>query len=115
MLPQPLRIGLTFAIVCVTWVFFRSDSLGHAGSYLASMFGVSEPATTAHLVSGVIHQRLPWSVMILSAVVVWGTRSSWSFVQHTTLVKACWCLMILLLAMMMLATQSYNPFIYFIF
>ena len=113
--PRPVRIGLTFAIVCITWVFFRSDSLPHAAGYLASMFGVGETSPTSQLVSAVLHQRLHWAVMICCALVVWGTRSSWAFVERMTFARALWCIVVLLLAVLVLTTQSYNPFIYFIF
>ncbi|MFW5751383.1 MAG: MBOAT family O-acyltransferase, partial [Planctomycetota bacterium] len=35
-LPRPLRITITFAVVCLAWIFFRAESLTQAGDYLAS-------------------------------------------------------------------------------
>src|SRR4029450_9771467 len=36
----PLRHAYTLAVVMIGWVFFRADTLTHAGGFLRSMFGV---------------------------------------------------------------------------
>src|SRR4051812_9807531 len=38
-LPPPLRVAVTFGIVCVGWVFFRAKTLPQAVEYLLWMFG----------------------------------------------------------------------------
>ena len=37
-LPKPLRIGITFVLVLITWVFFRAEDLSAAFRYLENMF-----------------------------------------------------------------------------
>jgi alginate O-acetyltransferase complex protein AlgI len=40
-LPSPgelLRMLGTFAMVCVAWIFFRAENLGHAGTYISDLF-----------------------------------------------------------------------------
>src|SRR3954466_5377335 len=39
-LPRPLRVGITFAVVCLAWVFFRAETIPQAATYLASLFGL---------------------------------------------------------------------------
>ena len=47
---RPLRVALTFLLVCVGWVFFRAASLGLAATMLARMFA---PAAGLGLAPGV--------------------------------------------------------------
>ena len=47
---RPLRVALTFFLVCVGWVFFRAASLGLAATMLARMFA---PAAGLGLAPGV--------------------------------------------------------------
>ena len=38
-LPKHLKVGITFLIVTLAWVFFRSPDMAHACGYIAAMFG----------------------------------------------------------------------------
>src|SRR3954467_1707343 len=40
-LPRPVRVAITFFVVCLSWVFFRAKTLPEAIRYLASMFGAA--------------------------------------------------------------------------
>src|SRR5688572_15898666 len=40
-LPRPIRVAITFFIVCIAWVFFRAETLPQAMSYLSSLFGLA--------------------------------------------------------------------------
>jgi alginate O-acetyltransferase complex protein AlgI len=53
--------------------------------------------------------------MAIAALVVWGCPQAWDFTRRLTWPRACTSMAILWLAIVMLFTQSYNPFIYFIF
>ena len=48
-------------------------------------------------------------------VVIWLLPQSWDFTRKLTWSKLLWCVAVFLLALAALTTQSYNPFIYFIF
>ena len=50
-----------------------------------------------------------------AAAVVWTGRQTWDWTQHMTLPKTAVCFALGWLALVVLATQEYNPFIYFIF
>jgi alginate O-acetyltransferase complex protein AlgI len=114
-LPPVLRIACTFAIVLVTWVFFRSPDLPHAVAYLGNMFAVSEVQAGAGLLAGVIYERYYLGTVLLAAVIVWRAPQTWDWSRRLTLPKAAAALALLALSAAVLTTQAYNPFIYFIF
>jgi alginate O-acetyltransferase complex protein AlgI len=114
-LPRPVRVGLTFFIVLLTWVLFRTADLPTAMSYFGSLFGTTPRQTGADLVGGILYQ--PYYVMsfILAGIVTWTFPSMWAWTQKLTLTKAMVCLGVFWLSLIVLLTQAYNPFIYFIF
>ncbi len=114
-LPRLVRVAITFTIVLLGWVFFRSSDLPRALAYLGSMFGLNEGQPTAALLSGIIYQPYYLLSLALAAVVVWAGRQTWDWTQHLTLPKAAACCGLGWVALVVLATQEYNPFIYFIF
>jgi alginate O-acetyltransferase complex protein AlgI len=114
-LPRPLRIACTFAIVVIGWVFFRSGSLSAAGHYLASMAGFGHPQAGAMLLRGIIYQPYYLICIGLAAIVTWGCPDTWEWTQVLTWPKIVVCVAFFWLSLVVLSTQSYNPFIYFIF
>jgi len=114
-LPRPIRVGGTFLIVLVSWVFFRAADLPAAGSYLAAMLGLGEPQAGAWLLGGVIYQPYYLLTMALAALVVWAGPQSWDWTRRLPAWKVAACLAVLWLSLAALTTQAYNPFIYFIF
>ena len=79
------------------------------------MFGLGETQPTAALLGGIIYQPYYLLSVALAAVVVWLGRQTWDWTQQLTLPKAVVCCGLGWLALVVLATQEYNPFIYFIF
>jgi alginate O-acetyltransferase complex protein AlgI len=114
-LPRPLRIALTFVIVLIGWVFFRAPNLGHAVAYLGSMFGLRHAQPAADLISGIVYKPYYLISIAIAAIVVWAGRQTWDFTQQLTWPKAAVCCGLAWLALAVMATQEYNPFIYFIF
>ncbi|MEQ1858409.1 MAG: MBOAT family protein [Chthoniobacteraceae bacterium] len=114
-LPRPVRIGITFVIVLLGWVFFRAADLPRALRYLGDMFGTTTLPGGAQLVSGVMMQPYLLLALALAAVVAWAGKQTWDWTQRLTLPKAIACIALGWLALVVLATQEYNPFIYFIF
>jgi alginate O-acetyltransferase complex protein AlgI len=114
-LPRPLRVGATFAVVTIAWVFFRSPDLASAGRYLATMAGALESAPRAALLAPQIFTPYSIAVMALAAATVWGGTTTWRFAQVPAPGRAALASALFLLALLALAGQGYNPFIYFIF
>jgi alginate O-acetyltransferase complex protein AlgI len=114
-LPRPFRIAFTFLIVLLGWVFFRSSDLPRALQYLASMFGFGQPQAGAALLSGILYKPYYLLSIGIAALVVWAGRQTWDWTQNMSLPKTALCFALGWLALVVLATQEYNPFIYFIF
>ena len=114
-LPRLLRVAVTFFTVMIAWVFFRAGDLHRAGGFLASMFGFGSPQAGADMVSGLLYKPYYLFSLGLAAVVVWTAPDTWSFTRRITWPKVAACMTLFWLALTVLATQEYNPFIYFIF
>ncbi|HEV7404671.1 MAG TPA: MBOAT family protein [Chthoniobacteraceae bacterium] len=113
--PRAVRIAVTFVVVLIGWVFFRASSLHKALTYLASMFGLHHAAPPADLIAGIVYK--PYYLLSLggAAIVVWAGHQTWDWTQRLTLPKVAVCFSLAALALVALAGQEYNPFIYFIF
>ena len=80
-LPRPVRVGITFVVVCLSWVFFRAKTLPQALDYLRSHVRAGRTSTTRPTPSpDRIYTPVPrghagrWR-----AVVVWGMPNTWAF------------------------------------
>ena len=113
--PKPLRVALTFLIVVFSWVFFRSETLADAGRYLGSMFGLGSAQVGADLLGGIMYKPYYVGVFALAALVVWRAPQTWDFSRSITPVKAAVTVTVMWFSLALLFTQSFNPFIYFIF
>ena len=114
-LPKPLRVGLTFVIVLFTWVFFRAKDLPAAVAYCATMLGFGTHEVPRLLLSGIIAKPYYLGTVTLCALVVWTCPQTWDWSRHFGPGKAAIALALFLVAVTVLTTQAYNPFIYFIF
>ncbi len=114
-LPRPARVLVTFAIVAVALVFFRAETLGRAVEYLAAMAGLAGARGGALLIAGLIYQPYYVMWMVIAAGVTWGLPNTWDFTRKITPAKAAALLILFVVALAVLVTQEFNPFIYFIF
>ena len=114
-IPHTLRVIPTFLVVVVAWIFFRAGDLPGALNYLQSMIGLADVQPGAELLGGVLYQPYYMASFAIAAYVVWACPDTWDWTQRLTWPKATACLSLLGVSLIMLATQSYNPFIYFIF
>ena len=114
-MPGWLQMLITFVIVCIAWVFFRATDLDDALRYLGMMFGLVDPREGAVLIQGVIYQPYYLLWMLLGAAIIWFSPQSWDFTQRLTWPKLATLCGLAVLSVILLTTQSFNPFIYFIF
>ncbi len=114
-LPDTVRVAFTFFIVLITWVFFRAADLPTAMRYLGSMFGVVQPHENANLLAGILYQPYYLGTFVLAIFITWGAPQTWDWSRSITWPKALIAAALLILSVLILATQAYNPFIYFIF
>ena len=114
-LPKLLQVLITFFIVVTAWVFFRADTLSGAWRYLGAMFGWQRVGENTEILRGLVGTPYYLIHFALAGIVVWALPQSWDFTRKLSWPKLLWCVFVFLLALTALTTQSYNPFIYFIF
>ena len=114
-LPKPLRIAATFLLVLIAWVFFRAENLSHAITYLRCMFSTAHLQPATDLIAGVLYQPYYLLTMFTAGIVVWSFPQTWQWTQQLTPIRVGVCLVLFGFSLVILSTQAYNPFIYFIF
>lgn len=114
-LPGVIQIAITFFIVLIAWVFFRADTLPDAWRYLTSLFGCGAVNPGAKVADALIYNPYYLINFVLAGVVIWAFPQTWDFTRRLSWPKIIWCLAVFAVALVALTTQSYNPFIYFIF
>mgnify|MGYP003641161438 CR=1 FL=1 len=114
-LPNPVRIALTFGIILITWVFFRAENFEVAGRYLSAMFGVGGFEPTADLLRAYVFRPGNLIMFLICSGVVWGLPRIREILDDLTLWKVLLGLALLILAVNMMWTQGFNPFLYFQF
>jgi len=114
-LPRPVRVAITFFVVCLSWVFFRAKTLPQAWSYFRSLFGLADAGFAAHAAAGAMYTQYHASVFALAALIAWGAPTTWEFTERLTAPRAVGGLALLVLAVLVMWTQTTNPFLYFQF
>lgn len=114
-LPTAFGVAVTFVIVCLSWVFFRAKTLGQALSYLGSLFGLAEVSAASDVVAGALHPEYYLAVFAASAVAVFGLPNTWQLTERLTLPRVAFAMAAMVLATLMMWTQTINPFLYFQF
>lgn len=114
-LPAPAQVVITFTIVLFTWVFFRAADLPSALVYVGTMLGLGQAQAGAGLLDGLIYQPYYLGTFLLAAMVTWTCPQTWDWTRRISLAKGVVILLLGGLAGLVLATQAFNPFIYFIF
>ena len=106
---------LTFVLVLITWVFFRAPDVPHAIRYLGDMAALGDPQPGAALIAGIVYRPYYLGTFLLAGLIVWSAPQTWDWTRTLTAPKAAATLALLVLSVVALTTQAYNPFIYFIF
>jgi len=114
-LPKPIAVGVTFLIVTFAWVFFRARDLPAALSYCGAMLGLGDPQAGSGLIAGIIYQPFYLVSMIIAAVIVWGAPQTWDWTREITWPKLVAIILLFISAVLVMTTQAFNPFIYFMF
>jgi alginate O-acetyltransferase complex protein AlgI len=114
-LPQPLRMAATFALVLITWVFFRAEALPQALHYGGAMFGLGPTSGQAPLLDAVLFSPV-YLVVFAAALLIHVLRwDTWDVAHELKPVRLVAAAAALTAACAVLFTQSYNPFLYFRF
>ena len=114
-LPGPVKIFITFTIMNISWVFFRAETLSQAMKYLGNLFGLGPGLVAPSLIQGIIYQPYYIISMLVAGFVTWFCTDTWEFTRKISWPKLAWICVLLVVSILIMTTQSYNPFIYFIF
>jgi alginate O-acetyltransferase complex protein AlgI len=114
-LPRPMRIALTFALTCLAWVFFRADTLERAWSYLRALVGAVPLSPGAELAGATLYTPYHVLTFVACGVLVWAAPQAWALTQRLTAPRAALCLAVLAASLLMMWTQTVNPFLYYQF
>jgi alginate O-acetyltransferase complex protein AlgI len=114
-LPRTVRVAVTFFVVCLSWVFFRAKTLGQAVTYLKSLFGIAALTAASDAPAGALYTRYHVTIFALGAVLVWGAPNTWTFTARLSMPRVAGGLALLALSILIMWTQSANPFLYFQF
>jgi alginate O-acetyltransferase complex protein AlgI len=114
-LPPGVSVAFTFLIVCLSWVFFRAKTLGQAVAYLGSLFGLNSVSEASNVVSGALHQPYYVGLFALCGVAVFAMPNSWELTARLSWPRVAFATTAMLLATLMMWTQTINPFLYFQF
>jgi alginate O-acetyltransferase complex protein AlgI len=114
-LPRPWRVAITFGVVCITWVFFRAETLPQAANYLASLFGLARTTVASDAVAASMYTNYHILIFLLAGTLVWRAPCSWVFSRRITWVRSAYAAVVFMVSVAFMWTQSENPFIYFQF
>ena len=114
-LPRPLRVGITFAIVCLAWVFFRADTLPQAWGYLASLFGLATVTVGSVATASTMYTPYHVIMFLIAVLVVWKGPETWVFTRTLDVRRAAVCMTLLAVSIVLMWSQAENPFLYFRF
>ncbi len=110
-------------VVMVAWVFFRAETLDAAVSFLAAMAGLGEGVSTSHRVAYYVNPEI---MITLVAAVLFSTPLPSIGSKHIALLlrnnrtlvwvgKSSFIIILFFFCTLYIASNTYNPFIYFRF
>lgn len=115
-LPHAARTALTFVILLVTWVFFRSDNFTTAARYLSAMFTGREGGNPAAvLLHAMVFSPGNLAVTTAGAFIVFALPNSQQLLQRLPAWKAGLCLTSFTASLGFMFAQGFSPFLYFQF
>ena len=113
--PRIVRTAVTFLVLLVTWVFFRCPTFTEALTYCGHMLGITPAAASTPVVRALLCQPYLLLMFTVAAVITWGAPGTWEYTRVIRWPKALVLSALLVVALAVLLTQEFNPFIYFIF
>lgn len=114
-LPRGGRVVATFGLVLISWVLFRSPTLSQALTYLGSMFGFTPASADSMLVAAEIYTPFYLTIMALCALFSFHPLEVYDWVETLSWPRVVSLVPLLVLAVMAMFTQAFNPFLYFQF
>jgi len=114
-LPRPLRVAATFVLVLLSWVLFRSASLGEAVRLFGAMFGATRAASGSALLAAELYTPANLLSMALCALALASPVQAFDWVKRLSWGKVAAVALLFWAAAAAMFTQGFNPFLYFQF
>ena len=114
---RAIRWPVTFLVLLVTWVFFRSENLEVALRYLGAMFGVGsgEVGPAAELLAAVVLRPAHLAQLAVALGIALFFPNTWEFLHRIPFWKMILGILLLFVSARVLSVQGFNPFLYFQF
>ena len=115
---RPVQMVYTMMIVICGWVFFRADNLSHAISYLKKMFVPYKMDENLSFWTREFQIALVLSIVCCGIISALYQRIPYGQIwkqKVVNIVRPAFCWVALYLSIILLASNTYNPFIYFRF
>jgi alginate O-acetyltransferase complex protein AlgI len=114
--PRTARIAITFVLTLLAWVLFRAESLSAAGQYLAAMFGLRPPGSASVLLAAEMYTPKNLAFAAICGILVLQPVQAFDWVRKPPgPLSAAALLSLFALALAMMSTQAFAPFLYFQF
>jgi alginate O-acetyltransferase complex protein AlgI len=113
--PRPFKMVATFAILLITWVFFRAENFDVAWRYLGAMFGHEQIVATAPLLEARLLSDFNVLQLLLAGIVAFTLPNTQTILHVFKPSKAVMGLGLFLLAVAVMFARGYSPFLYFQF
>jgi alginate O-acetyltransferase complex protein AlgI len=114
-LPHPVQVALTFVIACLSWVFFRAKTLDQALHYLSCMFGLVPTTPASDAVAGALYTPYYELMFAVAAIVVFFMPTTWQFTARLSAPRSAAAVAAFAVSVLLMWTQTVNPFLYFQF
>ncbi len=114
-LPQLPKVIITNVIILFGWVLFRAPDISQAVAYWKVMLGFSNQNTASMILQAQIMSLPHLFSMLLCAVVVWQPVQAYEWVKNLCGYKYALTGIAFIVAIAVMFTQTFNPFLYFQF
>ena len=114
-LPGGLAWAMTFLVLLITWVFFRSESITVAVDYLGALIGQGAGGEATAILSAVIFARTNIVLLVTCAAVAWLMPNTQSWLKRLNGWKVVAGFGLIFISVREMGLQGFNPFLYFQF
>ena len=115
-LPRTGRVGVTFLLMLLSWVFFRADNLAAAMDYFRALSGAGSVGNVAPLLAATIYTPYHLLILAICAVLVFQPLQAHDWAQSPVTWRRTAALVPLFaFSLAAMFTQAFNPFLYFQF
>ena len=106
---------MTFLLIMVGWVFFRSATISGAWRYISIMFTLSKAQGGSILLGSEIYTQGRVLTMVICALLVFQPLQVFGWAKTITWSKALMLIVLFCVSIMIMFAQSFSSFLYFQF